>query len=214
MLRRKCCRASTLPACWLSDWRRLGALSNAGACSCALLLVPGRDDETARGGGRSARLADLELPWLEDRLWCRPPSFAASIRPGRDIGGPCLVPFWGVEVLLSERPWARLLELSSSRNGALRSGWGNDVWDELISPSLASLSRLSRLSRCRSACLSACRRRTASAILSVISSSCVVPMSFRSTPSASSSSSTCLTRSSSTSSAPRSDALSSDRRLA
>lgn len=39
-------------------------------------------------------------------------------------------------------------------------------------------------------------------------------MSFRSTPSASNSSRTCLTRSSSTSSAPRSDALSSDRRLA
>lgn len=124
------------------------------------------------------------------------------------------MPFCGVDVLLSERPCARLREVSSSRSGALRSGCGNDVWDVLIKPSLASLSRLSRLSRWRSACLSACRLRTASAIFSVISSSCVVPMSFRSTPSASSSSSTCLTRSSSTSSAPRSDALSSDRRLA
>ena len=130
------------------------------------------------------------------------------------MGGPCRVPFCGVDVLLSERPCARLREASSSRSGALRSGCGNDVWDVLIKPSLASLSRLSRLSRCRSACLSACRLRTASAIFSVISSSCVVPMSFRSTPSASSSSSTCLTRSSSTSSAPRSDALSSERRLA
>ena len=80
-------------------------------------------------------------------------------------------------------------------------------------PSLARRSLLCLRSRCRSACLSACRRRTASAILSVISSSCAVPIWFKSNPSDTSSSSTCRTRSSSTSSASRSDELSNERKL-
>jgi hypothetical protein len=127
------------------------------------------------------------------------------------MGGPTAVS--GVDAPLSDRPWPRLLA-SSSRPGGPRMGWGSsEDEDEPGSPSLASRSLLSLLSRCRSACLSACRRRTASAILSVISSSCAVPIRLRSTPSDTSSSSTWRTRSSSTSSAPRSDELSNERRL-
>lgn len=134
-------------------------------------------------------MADRELPWLDDR-WrgARPPRFAASMRAGLDMGGPTAV--WGVDAPLSERPCLLLRAASSSRR-----------------------SRLSLLSRCLPACRSACRRRTASAILSVISSSCAVPIWFRSTPSDTSSSSTWRTRSSSTSSASRSEALSRERRL-
>lgn len=41
------------------------------------------------GIGRSALLADRELPWLDER-WRggRTPRFAASMRPGLEMGGP------------------------------------------------------------------------------------------------------------------------------
>jgi hypothetical protein len=127
------------------------------------------------------------------------------------MGGPTAVR--GVDAPLSNRPWPRLLA-SSSRTTGPRIGWGSsEDKDGPGKPSLASRSLLSRLSRCRSACRSACRLRTASAILSVISSSCAVPIRFRSTPSDTNSSNTWRTRSSSTSSASRSDELSRERRL-
>lgn len=114
---------------------------------------------------------------------------------------------------LSDRPCPLRRAASSSRAGGLRKRWGSSGDDEEVKPSLAKRSRLSLRSRCLSACLSVCRRRTASAMRSVISSSCAVPIWFRSTPSETSSSSTCLTRSSSTSSASRSDELSRERKL-
>jgi len=84
------------------------------------------------------------------------------------------------------------------------------VDDELVNPSRASRSLLSLLSCCR---LSACRLRTASAMRSVISSSCEGPIWLKSTPSDTRSSSTSRTRSSSTSSESISDELSNDRKL-
>jgi hypothetical protein len=127
------------------------------------------------------------------------------------MGGPTAS--WGVDVPLSDRPWPLLRAVSPSLTRGVRMGWGSKEDDELLPPSLARRSLLSLLSRWRSACLSACRRRTASAILSVISSSCAWPIWVRSTPSDTSSSSTWRTRSSSTSSESRSDALSKERRL-
>jgi len=85
------------------------------------------------------------------------------------------------------------------------------VADELVNPSLASRSLRSLLSCCR---LSACRLRTASAMRSVISSSCEGPIWLKSTPSDTRSSSTSRTRSSSTSSESISDELSKDRSIA
>lgn len=122
MLLRNCRRASTMLLCWLSDCRRIGAdtVPDVDGRSCSLLLCLA--EETDRAGGRSARRAERELPWLEERLCWRPPSLAALMRPGRDIGGACLVPFCGVEVRLSDLPCALLRDESSSRTGALRNG--------------------------------------------------------------------------------------------
>jgi hypothetical protein len=92
-------------------------------------------------------------------------------------------------------------------------GWSSDVDEEFVKPSRAMRSRRSLRSRCLSAWRSDCRLRTASAMRSVISSSCAGPIWLRSTPSDTSSSSTWRTRSSSTSSESISDELSSDRRL-
>jgi hypothetical protein len=131
--------------------------------------------------------------------------------PGRDTGGPVAV--CGVELPLSDRPYTLLRAASASRASGLRMAWGSEAVDVVARPSLASRSRRSLLSRCLSACLSDCRLRTASAIRSVISSSCVGPIWLRSTPSETSSSSTWRTRSSSTSSESSSDELSSERRL-
>jgi hypothetical protein len=92
-------------------------------------------------------------------------------------------------------------------------GWSSDADEALVRPSRAMRSRRSLRSRCLSAWRSDCRLRTASAMRSVISSSCAGPIWLRSTPSDTSSSSTWRTRSSSTSSESISDELSSDRRL-
>lgn len=71
--------------------------------------------------GRSILVAERELPWLDDRCrGPRPPRLAASIRPGRDIGGRRVA--CGMEDPLSDRPWCLLRCTSSSRRWGLRKG--------------------------------------------------------------------------------------------
>jgi hypothetical protein len=91
-LLRNCCRSSSVLRCWLSDCRlRVGfaiptVVGVDGRSVCETLAT--RAEDTERGAGRCSLRADLELPWLEERLCrVRPPWFATSRRPGRDTGG-------------------------------------------------------------------------------------------------------------------------------
>lgn len=62
ILLRNCLRDSIVVLCWLSDCRRLGAgaLSDVDGRSCSLLFCLAEDGP--RSGGRSALLAERELP--------------------------------------------------------------------------------------------------------------------------------------------------------
>lgn len=115
-----CCRSSRVLRCWLSDCRRgAGVTLSGGAERCPMSpeeLAAGREELTDSAVDRSARLADLELPWLDDLRWLRAPLLAASIRDGRDTGGREPGPT-GVEVPLSERPCGLLRGRSSPRTG-------------------------------------------------------------------------------------------------